>query len=73
MLLLYQSWLFKSYKFLIHLLLLAQTIHGDPNTRVSSLIWCPGGSSCMPCGRLFSSNMDGSVSKWDIFHLKQKV
>ncbi|KAI4337065.1 hypothetical protein L6164_015523 [Bauhinia variegata] len=49
------------------------TIHGDPNTRVSSLTWCPGGSSGMPCGRLFSSNIDGSVSKWDLFHLKQKI
>ncbi|CAL0322514.1 unnamed protein product [Lupinus luteus] len=48
------------------------TIHGDPDKRVSSLIWCPDGSnhdSC--CGRLFSSNVDGSVSKWDLFHLKQ--
>ncbi|KAF7830532.1 WD repeat-containing protein PCN-like isoform X1 [Senna tora] len=49
------------------------TIQGDPNTRVSSLIWCPGGSSGMPCGRLFSSNIDGSVSKWDLFHLTQKA
>ncbi|KAI4316603.1 hypothetical protein L6164_024569 [Bauhinia variegata] len=49
------------------------TIHGDPSTRVSSLIWCPAGSSGMPCGRLFSSNIDGSVSKWDLFHLKQKT
>ncbi|KAL1315512.1 WD repeat-containing protein PCN isoform X1 [Arachis hypogaea] len=47
------------------------TIHGDPTTRVSSLLWCPGGSNGMPCGRLFSSNIDGSVSKWDLFHLKQ--
>ncbi|KAJ1385618.1 WD40/YVTN repeat-like-containing domain superfamily [Sesbania bispinosa] len=47
------------------------TIHGDPNRRVSSLVWCPGGSKGMPCGRLFSSNIDGSVSRWDLFHLKQ--
>ncbi|XP_061366874.1 WD repeat-containing protein PCN-like isoform X2 [Gastrolobium bilobum] len=47
------------------------TIHGDPNKRVSSLIWCPGGSIEMPCGRLFSSNIDGSISRWDLFHLKQ--
>ncbi|MED6133282.1 hypothetical protein PIB30_027043 [Stylosanthes scabra] len=47
------------------------TIHGDPSTRVSSLVWCPGGSNGMPCGRLFSSNIDGSVSKWDLFRLKQ--
>ncbi|KAL2583658.1 hypothetical protein AAZV13_14G084500 [Glycine max] len=46
------------------------TIHGNPNGRVTSLIWCPGG----PDGsRLFSSNIDGSVTKWDLFHLTQKV
>ncbi|XP_028752000.1 WD repeat-containing protein PCN-like [Neltuma alba] len=45
------------------------TIHGDPNARVSSLIWCPGGS----LGRLFSSNIDGSVSKWDLFRLAQET
>ncbi|XP_054799224.1 LOW QUALITY PROTEIN: WD repeat-containing protein PCN-like [Prosopis cineraria] len=49
------------------------TIHGDPNVRVSSLIWCHGGSRRMPFGRLFSSNIDGSVSKWDISHLTQKT
>ncbi|KAL2318430.1 hypothetical protein Fmac_032306 [Flemingia macrophylla] len=43
------------------------TIHGDPNGRVTSLIWCPGGS------RLFSSHIDGSVAKWDLFHLKQET
>ncbi|KAI9106526.1 hypothetical protein K1719_022054 [Acacia pycnantha] len=48
------------------------TIHGDPNKRVSSLIWCHGVSSGMPFGRLFSSNIDGSVCKWDLSHLKQK-
>ncbi|OIW20872.1 hypothetical protein TanjilG_24950 [Lupinus angustifolius] len=48
------------------------TIHGDPDKRVSSLIWCPDGSNDdNSCGRLFSSNVDGSVSKWDLFHLKQ--
>lgn len=37
---------------------------------MTSLIWCPGG----PDGsRLFSSNIDGSVTKWDLFHLTQKV
>uniref|UniRef100_A0A2P2LV92 Transducin-related family protein n=2 Tax=Rhizophora mucronata TaxID=61149 RepID=A0A2P2LV92_RHIMU len=48
------------------------TIHGDPNSRVSSLVWCRAGPRSLPCGRLFSSNIDGSVSEWDIFHLKQK-
>ncbi|KAK4277397.1 hypothetical protein QN277_015401 [Acacia crassicarpa] len=48
------------------------TIHGDPNKRVSSLIWCRGVSRGMPLGRLFSSNIDGSVCKWDLSHLKQK-
>ncbi|KAJ6954832.1 transducin-related family protein [Populus alba x Populus x berolinensis] len=48
------------------------TIHGDPNSRVSSLVWCRAGSKGLPCGRLFSSSIDGSVSEWDIFHLKQK-
>ncbi|KAM5565900.1 WD repeat-containing protein PCN [Rosa sericea] len=47
------------------------TIHGDPNTSVSSLIWCRAGSKGLPCGRLFSSSLDGSVSHWDLFHLKQ--
>lgn len=27
----------------------------------------------MPSGRLFSSSIDGSVSEWDLFDLKQKV
>ncbi|KAK7383236.1 hypothetical protein VNO78_28910 [Psophocarpus tetragonolobus] len=46
------------------------TIHGNPNGRVTSLIWCPGGSDGT---RLFSSNIDGSVTKWDLFNLKQKT
>nr|KYP57092.1 Cirhin [Cajanus cajan] len=46
------------------------TIHGNPNGRVTSLIWCPGG----PHGsRLFSSHLDGSVTKWDLFHLNQET
>lgn len=49
------------------------TIHGDPNSRVSSLVWCRAGSKGLPCGRLFSSSIDGSVSEWDLFHLKQKI
>ncbi|MCL7047435.1 hypothetical protein MKW94_026793 [Papaver nudicaule] len=27
----------------------------------------------MPAGRLLSSSLDGSISEWDLFHLKQKV
>ncbi|GAV56596.1 WD40 domain-containing protein [Cephalotus follicularis] len=42
------------------------TIHGDPSSRVSSLVWCRA-------GRIFSSSIDGSVSEWDLFHLKQKI
>ncbi|XP_041018123.1 WD repeat-containing protein PCN-like [Juglans microcarpa x Juglans regia] len=49
------------------------TIHGDPNSRVSSLVWCQAGSKGLPCGRLFSSSIDGSVSAWDLFYLKQKT
>ncbi|KAG2692395.1 hypothetical protein I3760_08G052000 [Carya illinoinensis] len=49
------------------------TIHGDPNSRVSSLLWCRAGSKGLPCGRLFSSSIDGSVSEWDLFDLKQKT
>ncbi|KAJ8773266.1 hypothetical protein K2173_028443 [Erythroxylum novogranatense] len=48
------------------------TIQGDPNSRVSSLVWCKAGSRGLPCGRLFSSSIDGSVLEWDLFHLKQK-
>ncbi|KAA8537865.1 hypothetical protein F0562_027555 [Nyssa sinensis] len=46
------------------------TIHGVTNSRVSSLVWCQSGS---PPGRLFSSSIDGSVSEWDLFDLKQKT
>ncbi|PIN11600.1 WD40 repeat protein [Handroanthus impetiginosus] len=49
-------------------------IHGDPNSRVSSLVWCrsgPRGES--PLGRLFSSSIDGSVSEWDFSNLRQKT
>ncbi|GMH16469.1 hypothetical protein Nepgr_018310 [Nepenthes gracilis] len=49
------------------------TIHGDPNSRISSLVWCPSGSRGMPFGRLFSSSIDGSISEWDLYHLKQKI
>ncbi|XP_010555470.1 PREDICTED: U3 small nucleolar RNA-associated protein 4-like [Tarenaya hassleriana] len=45
------------------------TIHGDPNSRISSLAWCRTGSS----GRLISSSLDGTISEWDLFDLKQIV
>ncbi|XWS22036.1 hypothetical protein CRYUN_Cryun29cG0000500 [Craigia yunnanensis] len=49
------------------------TIHGDSTCRVSSLVWCCVGSKGLSCGRLFSSSIDGSVSEWDLFDLKQKI
>ncbi|XP_019084008.1 PREDICTED: U3 small nucleolar RNA-associated protein 4 isoform X2 [Camelina sativa] len=49
------------------------TIHGDPNSRISSLAWCRAGSNRLPSGRLFSSSIDGSISEWDLFDLKQKI
>ncbi|KAL0711762.1 hypothetical protein Bca4012_018740 [Brassica carinata] len=49
------------------------TIHGDPNSRISSLAWCLAGSDGLPSGRLFSSSIDGSISEWDLFDLKQKI
>ncbi|XP_055833953.1 WD repeat-containing protein PCN-like [Solanum dulcamara] len=49
------------------------TIHGNPNSRVSSLVWCRSGSGGSPAGRLFSSSIDGSVSEWDLFDLRQIV
>ncbi|CAH9053705.1 unnamed protein product [Cuscuta europaea] len=48
-------------------------IHGNPNSRISSLVWCRPGSRGSPSGRLFSSSIDGSVSQWDLFDLRQKV
>lgn len=50
-----------------------QIIHGNPNSRVSSLVWCQSGSRKLPAGRLFSSSIDGSVYEWDLFDLTQKV
>lgn len=47
------------------------TIHGNPNSRVSSLVWCRSGSGGAPAGRLLSSSIDGSVSEWDLFDLRQ--
>ncbi|KAJ0233271.1 WD repeat-containing protein PCN [Hirschfeldia incana] len=49
------------------------TIHGDPKSRISSLAWCLAGSDGLPSGRLFSSSVDGSISEWDLFDLKQKI
>ncbi|KAK8332991.1 hypothetical protein V6Z12_A10G174900 [Gossypium hirsutum] len=49
------------------------TIHGDSTCRVSSLVWCCVGSKGPSPGRLFSSSIDGSVSEWDLFDLKQKI
>ncbi|KAL8092358.1 WD repeat-containing protein PCN-like isoform X2 [Apium graveolens] len=47
------------------------TIYGDPNSRVSSLVWCHS-NGFHSLGRLFSSSIDGSVSEWDLFDLRQK-
>ncbi|KAK6160594.1 hypothetical protein DH2020_003975 [Rehmannia glutinosa] len=49
-------------------------IHGDPSSRVSSLVWCRSTSrDGTLAGRLFSSSIDGSVSEWDILNLRQKM
>lgn len=49
------------------------TIHGNSDSRVSSLVWCRSSSAGSPLGRLFSSSIDGSVSEWDLYDLKQKI
>ncbi|KAL2895013.1 WD repeat-containing protein PCN [Bienertia sinuspersici] len=49
------------------------TIHGDANSRISSLVWCRTSSKNASSGRLFSSSIDGSVSEWDLYQLKQKT
>nr|DAD35791.1 TPA_asm: hypothetical protein HUJ06_006431 [Nelumbo nucifera] len=49
------------------------TIHGDPNSRISSLVWCRSNSKRLPSGRLLSSSIDGSISEWDLFDLKQRT
>ncbi|KAI3760715.1 hypothetical protein L1987_51114 [Smallanthus sonchifolius] len=49
------------------------TIQGNPNLRVSSLVWCSSGSGGLATGRLFSSSIDGSISEWNLFNLTQKV
>ncbi|CAO2833918.1 unnamed protein product [Amaranthus hypochondriacus] len=49
------------------------TIPGDPNSRITGLVWCRTRSKDSPSGRLFSSSIDGSVSEWDLYTMKQKV
>lgn len=49
------------------------TIHGDANSRISSLVWCRTSSNDNPSGRLFSSSIDGSVSEWDLYQLNRKT
>ncbi|GAA0151247.1 hypothetical protein LIER_10006 [Lithospermum erythrorhizon] len=49
------------------------TIHGDPDSRVSSLVWCQTRSNGLSACRLLSSSLDGSVSEWDLFDLTQKT
>ncbi|XAR61976.1 hypothetical protein NMG60_11016539 [Bertholletia excelsa] len=49
------------------------TIYGSSSSKISSLVWCRSGSPGLPSGRLFSSSLDGSVSEWDLFDLKQKI
>ncbi|CAH2034067.1 unnamed protein product [Thlaspi arvense] len=46
-------------------------IHGDPKSRISCLAWLGAGSK--GSSRLFSSSIDGTISEWDLFNLKQKV
>lgn len=50
-----------------------QTIHGNHTSRVSSLVWCGAASGDSNNGRLLSSSIDGSISEWDLFDLRQKV
>ncbi|KAG7593088.1 WD40 repeat [Arabidopsis thaliana x Arabidopsis arenosa] len=48
-------------------------IHGDPKSRISHLAWFGTGSKGSSSARLFSSSIDGTISEWDLFDLKQKV
>jgi hypothetical protein len=48
-----------------------QTIQGNAESRITSLVWGRSGSGA--AGRLLSSSVDGSVTEWDLFHLQQKV
>ncbi|KAL6561169.1 hypothetical protein OROMI_016770 [Orobanche minor] len=53
---------------------LSLTIHGEPASRVSSLVWCGAASEeGSGAGRLFFSSIDGSISEWDLFGLRQKL
>ncbi|ERN18592.1 U3 small nucleolar RNA-associated protein 4 homolog isoform X1 [Amborella trichopoda] len=49
------------------------TIQGKPGSTISSLVWCCSGSKSTMPGRLFSSSIDGSISEWDLFSLKEKI
>ncbi|KAJ0257901.1 Transducin family protein / WD-40 repeat family protein [Hirschfeldia incana] len=46
-------------------------VHGDPKSRISFLAWIGVGSK--GSSRLLSSSIDGTISEWDLFDLKQKV
>ncbi|CDY27618.1 BnaA09g27890D [Brassica napus] len=46
-------------------------IHGDPKSRISHLAWIGVGSK--GSSMLLSSSIDGTISEWDLFDLKQKV
>ncbi|KAL6637797.1 hypothetical protein ACP70R_025369 [Stipagrostis hirtigluma subsp. patula] len=48
------------------------TIQGNPESRVTSLVWGRRGVGGAG-GRLLSSSVDGSVAEWDLFHLQQKT
>ncbi|CAD6206547.1 unnamed protein product [Miscanthus lutarioriparius] len=49
----------------------SQTIQGNAELRVTSLVWGRRGGGAT--GRLLSSSVDGSVSEWDLLHLQQKT
>ncbi|KAL9225646.1 hypothetical protein vseg_001545 [Gypsophila vaccaria] len=49
------------------------TIHGDRDSRITSLVWCRTSACDSSSGRLFSSSVDGCVYEWDLFNLNQKV
>jgi hypothetical protein len=48
-----------------------QTIQGNNESRVTSLVWGQRGGEVT--GRLLSSSVDGSVCECDLFYLQQKV
>ncbi|KAJ0970112.1 hypothetical protein J5N97_022989 [Dioscorea zingiberensis] len=49
------------------------TIQGDPNSRVSSLVWCPPNSRNAAHGRLLSSSIDGSISSGISFPCSKRL